>query len=91
MYMRGVTAIEPEWLPKFAPTLCNLSEPLNEPPPRYSATITLFCKILLYKSDFYIYIYISFAYVSFQDTIMKLERSFAAYLAHSEELDGNCH
>jgi len=35
MYMRGVTAIEPEWLPKFAPTLCHLSEPLIDPPPRY--------------------------------------------------------
>lgn len=35
LYMRGVTAIEPEWLPKFAPTLCTLSEPLMEPSPRY--------------------------------------------------------
>lgn len=34
MYMRGVTAIEPEWLIKFAPTLCNLNEPLEDPPPR---------------------------------------------------------
>lgn len=34
-YMRGVTAIEPEWLPIFAPALCNISEPLSEPPPRY--------------------------------------------------------
>jgi len=37
VYMRNVTAIEPEWLPKFAPTLCNLSEPLIDPPPRYSS------------------------------------------------------
>ncbi|KAK2584403.1 hypothetical protein KPH14_006785 [Odynerus spinipes] len=37
LYMRGVTAIEPEWLPKFAPTLCQLSEPLIEPPPRYDS------------------------------------------------------
>ncbi|XP_054284834.1 probable ATP-dependent RNA helicase kurz [Macrosteles quadrilineatus] len=36
MYFRGVTAIEPEWLPVFAPTLCNLSSPLTEPPPRYN-------------------------------------------------------
>ncbi|CAD1475900.1 unnamed protein product, partial [Heterotrigona itama] len=35
MYMRGVTAIEPEWLPKFAPSLCHLGEPLTDPPPRY--------------------------------------------------------
>lgn len=34
-YMRGVTAIEPEWLPVFAPGLCNVSEPMMEPPPRY--------------------------------------------------------
>ncbi|KAH0955035.1 hypothetical protein HN011_004649 [Eciton burchellii] len=46
MYMRGVTAIEPEWLPKFAPTLCNLSEPLNEPPPRYNhETGKVICRI----------------------------------------------
>lgn len=35
MYMRGVTTIEPEWLPKFAPSLCQLGEPLTDPPPRY--------------------------------------------------------
>ena len=33
-YMRGITAIEPEWLPKFAPALCNLNEPLLDPQPR---------------------------------------------------------
>lgn len=35
MYMRGVTAIEPEWLPTYVPSLCQLSEPLSEPEPRY--------------------------------------------------------
>ncbi|KAJ8917251.1 hypothetical protein NQ315_002268 [Exocentrus adspersus] len=35
MYMRGVTAIEPEWLPVYVPSLCNLSEPLLSPEPRY--------------------------------------------------------
>lgn len=35
MYMRGVTAIEPEWLPFFVPHLCQLSEPLLVPEPRY--------------------------------------------------------
>ncbi|XP_008191976.1 probable ATP-dependent RNA helicase kurz [Tribolium castaneum] len=34
IYMRGVTAIEPEWLPVYVPSLCNLSEPLAEPEPR---------------------------------------------------------
>lgn len=32
-YMRGITVIEPEWLPKFAPALCSLNEPLLDPPP----------------------------------------------------------
>ncbi|XP_011697160.1 PREDICTED: probable ATP-dependent RNA helicase kurz [Wasmannia auropunctata] len=46
MYMRGVTAIEPEWLPKFAPTLCRLSEPLADPPPRYNqGTGKLICRV----------------------------------------------
>lgn len=35
MYMRGVTAIEPDWLPIYVPNLCNLKEPLTEPSPRY--------------------------------------------------------
>uniref|UniRef100_T1I963 RNA helicase n=1 Tax=Rhodnius prolixus TaxID=13249 RepID=T1I963_RHOPR len=38
MYMRGIVAIEPEWLPVFAPTLCQLGSPLEDPPPRYNAT-----------------------------------------------------
>ncbi|XP_048505748.1 probable ATP-dependent RNA helicase kurz isoform X2 [Athalia rosae] len=35
IYMRGITAIQPEWLPKFASSLCHLSEPLSDPLPRY--------------------------------------------------------
>lgn len=35
IYMRGVTAIESEWLPKFASSLCQLGDPLTDPPPRY--------------------------------------------------------
>ncbi|XP_046386112.1 probable ATP-dependent RNA helicase kurz [Ischnura elegans] len=35
LYIRGLTAIEPEWLPTYAPALCNLSDPLDDPPPRY--------------------------------------------------------
>lgn len=46
MYMRGVTAIEPEWLPKFAPSLCQLGEPLTDPPPRYDTeTGKVMCNI----------------------------------------------
>ncbi|XP_030748203.1 probable ATP-dependent RNA helicase kurz [Sitophilus oryzae] len=36
IYMRGVSAIDPEWLPTFVPELCNLSEPLLDPPPFYN-------------------------------------------------------
>ncbi|KAF7282101.1 hypothetical protein GWI33_003218 [Rhynchophorus ferrugineus] len=36
IYMRGVTAIESDWLPIYVPELCNLSEPLAEPPPFYN-------------------------------------------------------
>ncbi|KYQ50329.1 putative ATP-dependent RNA helicase kurz [Trachymyrmex zeteki] len=46
MYMRGVTAIEPEWLPKFVPMLCRLSEPLVDPPPRYEPkTGKIICRV----------------------------------------------
>lgn len=46
LYMRGVTAIEPEWLPVYAPALCNLSPPLVDPPPRYDDTTEkLFCHV----------------------------------------------
>lgn len=36
--MRGVTAIEPEWLPKFVPSLCRMGEPMVDPPPRWDDT-----------------------------------------------------
>lgn len=39
LYMRGVTAIEPEWLPKFVPSLCHMNEPLEDPLPRYTLSI----------------------------------------------------
>nr|CAH7735011.1 unnamed protein product [Callosobruchus chinensis] len=35
MYMRGVAAIEPEWLPIYVPQLCNLTDPLPSPEPIY--------------------------------------------------------
>ncbi|XP_034939806.1 probable ATP-dependent RNA helicase kurz isoform X2 [Chelonus insularis] len=44
MYMRGITAIEPEWLPKFSPSLCTMSEPVDDPPPRYDRELDkVFC------------------------------------------------
>lgn len=46
MYMRGVTAIDPEWLPTYVPYLCNLREPLTEPGPRYDAdTGKVYCTV----------------------------------------------
>ena len=37
MYMRGVTAIEPQWLPDFCPLDCNLSKPLSDREPFYDS------------------------------------------------------
>ena len=37
MYLRCVTEIQPEWLPKYVPGLCNLGKHLEEPEPRYSS------------------------------------------------------
>ncbi|XKL67300.1 hypothetical protein PGB90_002791 [Kerria lacca] len=34
-YARGITSIEPEWLPEFAAPYCNISEPLKDPPPYF--------------------------------------------------------
>ncbi|KAF4522220.1 hypothetical protein B566_EDAN007371 [Ephemera danica] len=46
MYMRGMTAIEPEWLPVYALDMCNLSQPLPDPPPRYDqVTEKLLCSV----------------------------------------------
>jgi len=35
LLMRGITQIDPRWLPKFMPSLCNLGKVLEEPEPRY--------------------------------------------------------
>jgi ATP-dependent RNA helicase DHX37/DHR1 len=35
MFLRGITAIEPEWLVKFAPKLCSIEKTLEEPVPYY--------------------------------------------------------
>ncbi|KAG5673670.1 hypothetical protein PVAND_003696 [Polypedilum vanderplanki] len=37
MFVRGITAIEPEWLLKFAPSMCNIIKTLEEPEPRYDS------------------------------------------------------
>ncbi|KAK3084248.1 hypothetical protein FSP39_010668 [Pinctada imbricata] len=35
IYMKGISAIEPEWLPVFASYHCTLSKPLDDPEPDY--------------------------------------------------------
>ncbi|XP_033627885.1 probable ATP-dependent RNA helicase DHX37 [Asterias rubens] len=43
-FMRGVTAIEPEWLPVILPQLCTFSKPLEKPAPTYEEeTGTVHC------------------------------------------------
>lgn len=37
MFMRGVTAVEPDWLSRLAPKLCTFSAPLANPAPYYDA------------------------------------------------------
>lgn len=37
MFLRGITAIEPEWLLKFVPALCNFGKAIEEPEPRYDS------------------------------------------------------
>lgn len=49
-FIRGITAIEPEWLLKFAPGLCNFGKALEEPEPRYdSEADKIYCHV---KSTF---------------------------------------
>ncbi|XP_043924460.1 probable ATP-dependent RNA helicase DHX37 [Protopterus annectens] len=35
MYMKGVSAVEPEWIPVLLPQYCHFGNPLETPPPRY--------------------------------------------------------
>ncbi|KRT81484.1 helicase, partial [Oryctes borbonicus] len=35
MYIRGITAVEPEWLAAYVPKLCNLAKPHADPEPWY--------------------------------------------------------
>ena len=38
VYLRCVTEIQPEWLAKYIPGLCNLGAPLEEPEPKYCSS-----------------------------------------------------
>ncbi|XP_038619238.1 probable ATP-dependent RNA helicase DHX37 [Tachyglossus aculeatus] len=35
MYMKGVTAVEAEWIPALLPPYCHFQKPLEDPPPAY--------------------------------------------------------
>ena len=35
LYMKGITAIDEDWLPLFAPYRCTFSKPLESPKPFY--------------------------------------------------------
>ncbi|XP_030075313.1 putative ATP-dependent RNA helicase DHX37 [Microcaecilia unicolor] len=35
MYMKGVSAVEPEWIPVLLPQYCHFGSPLETPPPSY--------------------------------------------------------
>ena len=71
MYMRGVTAIEPEWLPDFCPLDCNLSKPLSDREPFYDQEkgqiMTFRCfEFTIFISKNYLHILISCDHVFFR-------------------------
>ncbi|XP_063171368.1 probable ATP-dependent RNA helicase DHX37 [Candoia aspera] len=35
MYMKGISAVEPEWIPLLLPPYCHFEKPLDNPPPFY--------------------------------------------------------
>ncbi|XP_053727943.1 probable ATP-dependent RNA helicase DHX37 [Synchiropus splendidus] len=38
MYMKGVSAVEPDWIPRLLPQYCHFSSPLEKPAPRFCPT-----------------------------------------------------
>lgn len=44
-YMRDVTAVEPNWLPKFASQHCTFSPPLEEPEPSYADDVVCHSRV----------------------------------------------
>ncbi|KAM4810129.1 putative ATP-dependent RNA helicase DHX37 [Rhinophrynus dorsalis] len=52
MYMKGVSAIEPEWIPALLPQYCHFGNPLEDPPPFYcpeSGRIRCHCPSTFYR------------------------------------------
>ncbi|XP_017045925.1 probable ATP-dependent RNA helicase kurz [Drosophila ficusphila] len=46
MFIRGITAIEPEWLLLYAPLLCNIREVREDPAPRFDkASGKIYCHV----------------------------------------------
>nr|AAQ23562.1 RE43077p [Drosophila melanogaster] len=46
MFIRGITAIEPEWLLLYVPLLCNIREVREDPAPRFDKTSgKIFCHV----------------------------------------------
>lgn len=46
MFIRGITAIEPEWLLLYVPLLCNIREVRDDPAPRYDeASGRMYCYV----------------------------------------------
>jgi hypothetical protein len=39
VYMKGVSPINPQWLPRLAAPMCDRTGPLAEPAPRYDAEL----------------------------------------------------
>lgn len=37
IFIKGVTAVETDWLPMFVPTECRFSDPMKDPPPFYDS------------------------------------------------------
>ncbi|KPP62454.1 putative ATP-dependent RNA helicase DHX37 [Scleropages formosus] len=47
MYMRGVSAVQEEWIPQILPRYCHFGPPLEDPPPRFcpdSGRVKCHCK-----------------------------------------------
>lgn len=82
MFLRGITAIEPEWLLKYAPGLCNHGSALEQPEPRYDADddkIYCYVKATFGRSGWPLPV----AEVEMQESLDKY-RHFAKFLLNGE-------
>uniref|UniRef100_A0A8C9VCF6 RNA helicase n=1 Tax=Scleropages formosus TaxID=113540 RepID=A0A8C9VCF6_SCLFO len=52
MYMRGVSAVQEEWIPQILPRYCHFGPPLEDPPPRFcpdSGRVKCHCKSTFFR------------------------------------------